>query len=58
MEKIVEIIMKNLFLMAQYVCNKCSLEKSEPVTPQRQSIVPTSRFSTDDKMVGGELFNY
>ena len=58
MEKIVDLIMTNLFLMAESVCNKCSLDKSEPVSSQKQSIVPTIRFSNEDKMVEGELFNY
>ena len=54
MERIVDLIMTRLFRLAEYVCVKCSFLMSEPATPQK--VVPTIRFSNEDKMVEGDLF--
>ena len=51
---VVDFIMTRLFKLAEYVCGKCSLSPSEHATPQE--IAPTIRFSSEDKMVEGELF--
>ena len=54
MEKMVDWIMTGLFQMAEYVCGRCSFLVDEPATPQE--VAPTIRFSNEDKMVEGELF--
>jgi len=56
MERIVDLTMTRLFQLAEYVCCKCSFDKSEPAAPQSQPVVPTIRFSDADRMVEGELF--
>ena len=56
MDKLIDLGMTKLFQLAEYVCNKLSLDKSEPAAPQTKAIVPTIRFSNEDKMVEGELF--
>ena len=55
MERIVDWIMTSLFQMAEYVCGKCSFLMDEPATPQE--VAPKIRFSNEDKMVEGELFD-
>ena len=55
MERIVDWMMTSLFQMAEYVCGKCSFLMNEPVTPQK--VAPKIRFSNEDKMVEGELFD-
>ena len=57
MDKLIDLGMTKLFQLAEYVCSKCSLEKGEPAAPQSQPVVPTIRFSNEDKMVEGDLFN-
>ena len=56
MEKLIDWGMTKLFLIAEYLCSKCSLDKSEPAVTQSQPITPSIRFSNEDKMVEGELF--
>ena len=57
MEKIVDLTMTRLFLMAEYVLAHYTLTSSTPTAPTTsQPIVPTIRFSNEDKMVEGELF--
>mgnify|MGYP006916085999 CR=1 FL=1 len=56
MERLIDLGMTKLFQLAEYVCNRCSLDKSEPAAPQSQPVVPTIRFSKEDRMVEGELF--
>lgn len=57
MEKIVDLTMTRLFLMAEYVLAHYTLTSSTPATPTTsQPIMPTIRFSNEDKMVEGELF--
>ena len=56
MDKLIDFGMTKLFQLAEYVCNKCSLDKSEPAAPQSQPVPPTIRFSDADRMVEGELF--
>ena len=57
MDKLIDLGMTKLFQLAEYVCSKCSLEKVEPAKAQPQAVTPTIRFSNEDKMVEGELFN-
>ena len=56
MEKIVDLTMTRLFQLAEYVCCKCLLDKGEHTTSQSRPAAPTIRFSNDDKMVEGDLF--
>ena len=56
MDKLIDLGMTKLFQLAEYVCSKCSLEKGEPAATQPQQIVPTIRFSNEDRMVEGDLF--
>ena len=54
MDKVIDIAMTKLFQLAEYVCTRCSSTTDEPATTQE--IVPTIRFTNEDKMVEGELF--
>ena len=55
--KLVDFLMTRLFQLAEYVCSKCLLAKSEPADQQpQQTIKSTIRFSDADRMVEGELF--
>lgn len=61
MEKIVDLIMTNLFLMAEKLCSRYSFITKESAAPQKE--VPTIRFSQEDKttrpkieVVEGDLF--
>ena len=55
--KLVDFLMTRLFLLAEYVCSRYSLDKGEPAAPQsQQNIAPPIRFSDADRMVEGELF--
>ena len=56
MDKLIDLGMTKLFQLAEYVCSRCSLDKSEPAAPPSQPVAPTIRFSNEDKMVEGELF--
>lgn len=56
MDKLIDLGMTKLFQLAEYVCSRCSLEKSKSVEPQSQPAAPTIRFSDADRMVEGELF--
>lgn len=52
-----DVAMTRLFQLAEYVCNRCSLDKGKPATPTTsQPIAPTIRFSNEDRYVEGELF--
>ncbi len=53
MDKLIDLGMTKLFQLAEYVCSRCSLDKSEPAAPQTQPVVPTIRFTTEgcDKQV-------
>jgi hypothetical protein len=42
--------------LAEYVCNQCSFDKGKPAAIQSKPKVPTIRFSIEDRMVEGELF--
>ena len=55
--KLVDFLMTRLFQLADYVCSKCLLAKSEPVATQSQSAPPTIRFTKEDIWVQGELFD-
>ena len=57
MDKLIDLGMTKLFQLAEYVCSKCSLEKGEPAATQPQQVAPTIRFSNEDNIVEGELFN-
>ena len=56
MDRLIDLGMTKLFQLAEYVCSRCSLDKSEPAAAQPQQVVQTIRFSNEDKMVEGELF--
>ena len=49
MEKLVELIMTKLFQLAENVCNRCSLDKCEPVAVTQQETIPTIHFTNDMK---------
>ena len=53
MDKLIDLGMTKLFQLAEYVSNRCSLDKSEPSAPKTQPVVPTIRFTTEgsDKQV-------
>lgn len=48
-DKLIDYCMSRLFHFADYVCSKCSFEKGGPAAPQSKEVVPTIRFSTEDK---------
>lgn len=54
MEMVVDWIMTNLFQLAENICGRCSFQVDEPATPQK--VTPTIRFTNEDRMVEGELF--
>jgi len=56
MDKLIDLGMNKLFQLAEYVCSRCSLDKSEPAAPQSQPISSTIRFSDADRKVEGEFF--
>ena len=56
MEKIVDLTMTRLFQLAEYVLNKCNTPSAQSSAGTAQKIVPTIRFSNEDKMTEGELF--
>ena len=56
MDALIDIAMTHLFQLAEFVCNRCSLDKGKPAATESQSKVPTIRFSNEDKMVEGNLF--
>ena len=37
MDRMIDFGMTKFFQLAEYVCSKCSLDKSEPVAPQSQA---------------------
>lgn len=55
-DSLIDLSMTKLFLLAEYVCNQCSLDKDKPAPIQSRSKVSTIRFSIEDRMVEGELF--
>lgn len=64
MDVLIDLSMTKLFLLAEYVCDKSSFVCGRKMRPQPQAsrsipskdIVPTIRFTNEDKMVEGELF--
>ena len=58
MKKVIDWMMPRLFQLAEYVCNRCSPDKGKPAATLSQPHVPTIRFSNEDRMVEGELFEY
>ena len=57
MDKVIDLAMTKLFQLAKYICSKCSSVADEPAAATAtQDIVPTIRFSNENKMVEGELF--
>lgn len=55
MNKVIDLAMTKLFQLAEYVCNRCSFLVGEPAA--KQEVVPTIRFTNEDKMVEGDLFS-
>lgn len=62
MEKFVEFTMTRLFLLAEYVLETTSSHTNQSAVATssaaatRQEIVPTIRFTNEDRMVEGDLF--
>jgi hypothetical protein len=62
MDALIDVSMTKLFHLAAYVCDKTSSACGREMRPQTiesippQDIVPTIRFSNEDRMVEGELF--
>ena len=57
MERMIDIAMTKLFQLAEFVCRRCSSAEDEPAaTAKSENIIPTIRFSNEDKMVEGEMF--
>ena len=62
MDVLIDLSMNKLFLLAEYVCDKTSFVCGRELRPQTvepvpsKDIVPTIRFSNEDRMVEGELF--
>ena len=56
MEKLTDLIMTYLIRMAEFVCGKCSFYENEPSAPQSKPLASTIRFSNEDRMVEGDLF--
>ena len=63
MDALIDQSMTKLFLLAEYVCNKTSFVCGRKMRPQTvesipsNDIVPTIRFSNEDRMIEGELFD-
>ena len=55
MDKVIDLAMTKLFQLAEYVCKRCSFLVGEPAA--KQEVVPTIRFTNEDKMVEGDLFS-
>ena len=55
MDMVIDIVMTKLFQLAEYICSKCSSVVDEPAVSQE--VAPTIRFTNEDKMVEGELYN-
>lgn len=47
MDKVIDLAMTKLFLLAEYVCSKCSSVMDEPSASQE--VVPTIRFTNEEK---------
>ena len=57
MERIVDLTMTHLFRLAEQVLTKFDVAQRAPAAVQdADPIVPTIRFTNEDKMVEGELF--
>lgn len=55
MNRVIDLVMTKLFQLAEYVCSRCSFLVGEPAA--KQEVVPTIRFTNEDKMVEGDLFS-
>ena len=53
MDNVIDFAMTKLFKLAEYVCSKCSSIVDEPAATQE--IIPTIRFTNEDKMIEREL---
>lgn len=62
MDVLIDLSMTKLFLLADYVYEKTTLACSRKTRPQNveplpsKGIMPTIRFSNEDRMVEGDLF--
>ncbi len=54
MEKMIDLAMTKLFQLAEYVCSICSSVADE--SAETHEVEPIIRFTNEDKMVEGELF--
>ena len=55
MDALIDLAMTKLFLLAEYVCSKCSSVVDEPTVSQK--VAQTIRFSEKDYVGEGELFS-
>ena len=55
MDKVIDLAMSKLFQLAEYVCSRFPSVADEPAA--KQEVVPTIRFTNEDKMVEGDLFS-
>ena len=55
MDKLIDISMSKLFQLAEYLTGLCAFPAEKPAEVPKP-VVPTIRFSQEDKMVEGELF--
>ena len=57
LDALIDVAMTRLFKLAEYVCNRCWFARSKTATPSTSHpMAPTIRFSNEDKMVEGNLF--
>ena len=56
-DKVIDHAMTKLFQLAEYICGRCSLNQNEPAPSVSHPAEPFIRFSNEDKMIEGELFN-
>ena len=59
MDKLIDLGMTKLFMLAEYVCNKTGVvqvEAVQAIQQPHQEVASTIRFSDADRMVEGELF--
>ena len=60
MDKLIDLGMTKLFQLAEYVCGKTGIVQTEAKSASQhaqQETKPTIRFSNEDKMKVGDLFN-
>ena len=56
-DKVIDHAMTKLFQLAEYICGRRPLNHDEPAASVSAPAEPSIRFSNEDKLVEGELFN-